>query len=52
MNFDHIEAARVLIDHARQSNDPYLIEEARVLETYLDGDTQIDIPEEQEEESL
>jgi hypothetical protein len=52
MNFNHIEAARVLIDHARQSNDPYLIEEARVLETYLDGDAEVDVPEEPEEESL
>lgn len=53
MNFAHIEAARRLIDYARQSNDQDLIEEARVLETYLDGDSQIDIPiEEIEEESL
>lgn len=37
MNFEHIEAARLLIDYARTSNDKELIEAAKKLEEYLDG---------------
>lgn len=56
MNFEHIEAARILIDHARESNDQeeleYLTEAANKLEQYLDGDTEVYTPDEAEEESI